>query len=241
VGARVLVLLLAAGFAVAVVPASAADQSVTARNFEFAPNSVTISQGETVTWSNSGGYHNVKFDDGSFTDPPTAIAALWTVSRTFDTPGTFRYYCTAHGGAGGSGMSGTVVVNASGTGTAPGTSPGSGQAPGSDRGPMVSPLSKPKSKAKCLSRRRFRIRLRERRGERLESARVTLNGKPLKVIERRLRGRVRQTAEIDLRGVLKGTYTARIRAVAAGGKVIRGVRVYRTCASKRTPRKPPTL
>ena len=27
---------------------------------------MTVFQGETVTWDNKGGFHNVKFDDGSF-------------------------------------------------------------------------------------------------------------------------------------------------------------------------------
>jgi plastocyanin len=78
----------------------------------FTPSTVTVFQGETVTWNNTGGFHNVKFDDGSYTQPASPQSAPWTVTRTFDTPGSFRYYCQVHGGPGGVGMSGIVNVTA---------------------------------------------------------------------------------------------------------------------------------
>lgn len=108
---RPVLILLAAGSTVAVMPALAADQAVTATSSnQFTPANVTVSQGENVTWTNAGGLHNVKFDDGSFEEPPEPSFSNWTVSSTFNSPGTFRYYCEAHGGPGGAGMSGTVTV-----------------------------------------------------------------------------------------------------------------------------------
>ena len=92
-------------------PADAADQSVTATpGSEFSPESVTVDVGDTVTWNNGGGFHNVRFDDGSFEQPAEPDPSAWTVERTFDTPGTFGYYCELHGGPGGVGMSGIVAV-----------------------------------------------------------------------------------------------------------------------------------
>ncbi len=89
----------------------AANQTVTANpTLTFAPSSVTINTGDTVTWNNVGGTHNVNFDDGSYTMPPAPAAAPWTVTRTFTAPGMFRYYCQLHGGPNGSGMSGIVWV-----------------------------------------------------------------------------------------------------------------------------------
>ena len=88
------------------------NQSVTVSSNVFTPSNVTVFQGETVTWSNAGGFHNVVFDDGSFTQPPSPSSAAWTASRTFATPGSFRYYCQAHGGPNGVGMSGIVNVTA---------------------------------------------------------------------------------------------------------------------------------
>jgi plastocyanin len=103
----------------ALVPSASAlgnNQTVTAQTVgtsnTFTPSTVTVFQGETVTWNNGGGFHNVKFDDGSFTQPPSPSTAAWKVSRTFDTPGSFRYYCQVHGGPGGVGMSGIVNVTA---------------------------------------------------------------------------------------------------------------------------------
>src|SRR3712207_6366841 len=88
-------------------PASAADQTVTATSSNtFTPSTVTINKDEKVTWRNQGGFHNVVFDDGSYTQPSEPSFSAWTVDRTFPNPGTHRYHCGFHG----SSMSGTVVV-----------------------------------------------------------------------------------------------------------------------------------
>jgi plastocyanin len=97
------------------VPASAADQSVSALpSNEWSPDDVTIDMGDTVTWHNEGGVHSVKFNDGSFEDPSQPSSDPWTVQRTFDTPGIFRYVCGLHGSA----MPGVVRVRDA-TGTVP--------------------------------------------------------------------------------------------------------------------------
>ena len=89
------------------VPASAADQTVTAQpSTEWSPDDVTIDLGDTVTWNNAGGIHNVSFNDGSYTQPGQPSSSSWSVERTFDTPGIFRYQCGLHGSA----MAGVVRV-----------------------------------------------------------------------------------------------------------------------------------
>jgi plastocyanin len=104
---------LVGGLLAPAMPALAANQTVTANSTNtFSPSTVTVTQGEMVTWNNTSGVHNVKFDDGSYTMPPSAQAAPWTVSRTFNNVGSFRYYCQLHGGPGGVGMSGIVNVTA---------------------------------------------------------------------------------------------------------------------------------
>ena len=107
---------LGIAFALATAPALAEDQSVTAccapgMGNTFTPRTVTIDPGNTVTWRNQAGFHNVKFDDGSFEQPSEPSFSAWSVRRTFDAPGEFRYFCEQHGGRGGAGMSGTVVVH----------------------------------------------------------------------------------------------------------------------------------
>ena len=91
-------------------PALGANATVNLSGTSFTAANVTVFQGETVTWNNTGGLHNVHFDDNSYVMPSPPQNAPWTRSRTFNAPGTFRYYCEVHGGPGGVGMSGTVTV-----------------------------------------------------------------------------------------------------------------------------------
>ena len=104
-----------------------ANQSVSATTSNaFSPRDVSVNVGESVTWTNSGGFHNVHFDDGF--DQPAEPIDVWPapVVRTFSAPGTFRYVCDAHAGQG---MTGNVTVVSSGA-LPPLPGPGSGPAGG---------------------------------------------------------------------------------------------------------------
>jgi plastocyanin len=84
--------------------------SVSIKDFEFQPRRLTVKAGTTVNWKNDGGSsHTVTADNGSFESPTLGGGA--TFSRKFTKPGTYRYHCAFHGGKGGEGMSGTVVVS----------------------------------------------------------------------------------------------------------------------------------
>jgi plastocyanin len=110
--------------------ALAVDQTVTATpSNDFMEAAVTVDVGDTVTWTNAGGLHNVKFDDGSFEQPADPQSNNWTVSRTFDSAGTFRYYCELHGDRNGVGMSGSVTVNPANTAPSPSPPPGGDTSP----------------------------------------------------------------------------------------------------------------
>lgn len=76
-------------------------------NLTFSPAVLNIEVGDTVTWRNTGGFHNVAADNGSFRNGDASSSA-WTFSQTFNSPGTVRYFCEIHGGTGGSGMSGLI-------------------------------------------------------------------------------------------------------------------------------------
>jgi len=78
-------------------------------NNTFSPADLTVPVGDIVRWTNNGGLHNVVADDGSFTSGSVS-SAIWVFTHTFDTEGEFRYFCAAHGAAGGIGMSGIVRV-----------------------------------------------------------------------------------------------------------------------------------
>ncbi len=76
----------------------------------FSPATLTVNVGDTVTFVNGGGFHNVVADDNSFSIGPSSTA--WSLPVTFTKAGTVNYYCAVHGGPGGSGMSGSITVQA---------------------------------------------------------------------------------------------------------------------------------
>lgn len=82
----------------------------------FSPATLTISAGDTVTFINQGGFHNVAADDGSFRCAQSCIGSggdpsyvLWSSTVTLASPGTLGYHCEIHGAAG-QGMFGTITV-----------------------------------------------------------------------------------------------------------------------------------
>jgi plastocyanin len=85
-------------------PAAVAGDQVTIDNFAFAPATLTVKAGTTVTWTNKDEEpHTVAASDGSFHSPGMGTGATFT--HTFATAGTFDYVCSIHPS-----MHGTVVV-----------------------------------------------------------------------------------------------------------------------------------
>lgn len=81
---------------------------------QFDAATVTVQQGDTVTFTWQGGFHDVVFADGVSSGTPVGIDGT-TFSRTFDAAGTYAYVCTVHESAG---MVGSVIVEG---GAAPAT------------------------------------------------------------------------------------------------------------------------
>ena len=86
----------------------------------FSPQTLDINAGDTVTFLNFGGLHNVVADDGSFRcahgcdndghgGSGAPSSQRWQVSVMFPDAGTFGYFCETHG-APGTGMFGTISV-----------------------------------------------------------------------------------------------------------------------------------
>ena len=100
--------LIALGWWQATAGSRAAASSVSVDDFQFTPAALSVASGDTVTWTLAGGFHSVVADDGSFNsgEPGTGFP----FSHTFNAPGTYRYYCSVHGGPNGSGMSGVITV-----------------------------------------------------------------------------------------------------------------------------------
>ncbi|HZP64870.1 MAG TPA: plastocyanin/azurin family copper-binding protein [Rudaea sp.] len=98
----------------------------------FSPQTVVIDVGDTVTFVNKGGFHNVRADNGSFrcargcdgvgNGSGNPSNSNWLATVTFSHPGTIGYFCETHGKPG-DGMYGTVVVQGAPRADTPGAVP----------------------------------------------------------------------------------------------------------------------
>lgn len=83
--------------------------------YSFAPASIEVAVGETVTWTWDSDSHNVVVADqpadadwrGTEGDASTTYDAGHRYAYTFEVPGTYGYYCNPHRGLG---MEAEVVV-----------------------------------------------------------------------------------------------------------------------------------
>jgi halocyanin-like protein len=77
-------------------------------NFGYAPAAISVDTGTTVTWvwTGLGSSHNVVHEDGDFESRQTAEEGF-EYEFTFESSGTYLYYCTPHRSLG---MKGAVVV-----------------------------------------------------------------------------------------------------------------------------------
>jgi plastocyanin len=113
---------LVAGGALALfaISASAGDFTITATpDRTFDPPTLTINVGDTVTFVNGGGFHNVASDSDSVTEFRCANGCdatggngdaddnAWSGTVEFPTAGTAPFHCEIHGG---SGMTGTITI-----------------------------------------------------------------------------------------------------------------------------------
>jgi plastocyanin len=82
--------------------------TVTLVNFQFQPKVITVSAGSTVRWVNTQGVHAVDSDQDFFKSSILHSGGIFR--HTFNRPGVFPYHCDFHGGPGGIGMAGRIVV-----------------------------------------------------------------------------------------------------------------------------------
>ena len=88
-----------------------ADQTVqVGPGIAFSPSTVTVSAGETVIWDFQA-FHTSTSDTASGPEVwDSGFLSSGTFSHTFQTPGTYPYYCQVHSFPGGTAMNGVVVV-----------------------------------------------------------------------------------------------------------------------------------
>jgi plastocyanin len=212
------------------LPAAAADQTVHAIGAadgeygpipdQFAPANVRIAPGESVTFVNDSGTHNVRFQDGLFTSPATPLLPeAWpspAAKRTFAQSGTYSFLCDMHGALG---MRGSVIV---GTSTTVPTPPKPTQPTVPGPGPTALRIRSVSSKGRRFCNKRSR-RCR-RPGVRFEidlskAGRVTatLARRPLKG-----RGRARRFGGLKFGEVQPGGKELSFRRTSSGRRLTRG-------------------
>ena len=147
---RSLALVLAAAAVAAAVIAGAGDGTtarasanvtITARDFFFSPDAVDVEVGDTVTWTNEQGFHNVKLGDARLNQPGFPSDPAWNPppQRTFAEPGSYTFVCEVHPG-----MTGTVNVGGGEPTPTPTPTPAvppPGSGPGDATPPSISELA----------------------------------------------------------------------------------------------------
>lgn len=75
--------------------ATSSQTKVSISNFAFAPQTLQIAKGTTVTWTNNdSAQHTVTSDTNLFDSGPISNGA--TFNYTFNEAGTFNYHCNVH-------------------------------------------------------------------------------------------------------------------------------------------------
>jgi plastocyanin len=108
-------LLLALAVAFVTGPVSAETYFVeVGPGMTFNPSSLTILEGDTVTWNFLEGNHTTTSNATTGLDAwdSGVVAEGGGFSHTFFTPGDHPYYCAVHSSAGGFAMNGTIIVDA---------------------------------------------------------------------------------------------------------------------------------
>ena len=79
----------------------------------FTPSTLSINQGDTVTWTQASGFHNVNGTQSTFPGNPASFGSgsvaggAWVYSYVFSSPGVYNYHCDPHA----SFMTGSITVS----------------------------------------------------------------------------------------------------------------------------------
>ena len=98
---------------------SSVTHSVLVEDFQFTPQNITITDGDLIEWQWTGDVQHTTTSDAT-SGPDSWDSGLLGLGATYLSPvlsaGLHPYYCIPHGGPGGSGMAGTITVQANCTG-----------------------------------------------------------------------------------------------------------------------------
>ncbi len=122
-------------FVMSATPVRAADQAVAIEDFLFSPQDLTIEVGDTVTWTNLDSVsHTATSTSGPASFDSGFLAIGDTFSFTFDTAGTYEYFCEPHPN-----MIGSITVTAAAATAAPSASAPAVSAPASSAAASMVP------------------------------------------------------------------------------------------------------
>jgi uncharacterized surface protein with fasciclin (FAS1) repeats len=104
---------------------NATNYNIDSGDYYYSPSSLTVNVGDTVSWTNLGGYHNVNFynstiSGNSFNNPvsfissPTGPGLMYT--HVFTVAGSYEYDCSV-GSHAANGMVATITVNGAASNT----------------------------------------------------------------------------------------------------------------------------
>ena len=92
-------------------PSTAINHTITSAGLSWSPSTLNISVGDTVTWINTGGNHNVNGTTTTFPLNPqsfgNSVGTGWTYQFVFTVAGTYNYQCDPHATMG---MNGIINV-----------------------------------------------------------------------------------------------------------------------------------
>ncbi|TSC83501.1 MAG: immunoglobulin I-set domain-containing protein [Microgenomates group bacterium Gr01-1014_16] len=110
----VILVLFTAFFNLPVAQGQTSAATVDIKDDIFSPASLTVDAGTLIRWTSVGNHpHTVTFDTKQFENQNSdTLNTNDSFSFTFNTPGTYPYHCNFHGGSGGVGMSGVIIVKA---------------------------------------------------------------------------------------------------------------------------------
>ncbi len=93
----VMVFVIAAVFAMAMLPSgAAANHQIEVGEYFFNPPTITINVGDTVTWHNGGSLPHTATSNGSAWTSISLPVGSTSTPLAFNTPGTFPYHCALH-------------------------------------------------------------------------------------------------------------------------------------------------
>ncbi|NDA07744.1 MAG: hypothetical protein EBZ21_08335, partial [Flavobacteriia bacterium] len=101
--------------------AFATNHAVSVVNNSYSPATLAIAVGDTVTWTQVNGVHNVNGSTSTFASNPAsfgngaAAGGTWTYQYVFTVPGSYQYQCDPHA----SFMTGSITVTAAATSVTP--------------------------------------------------------------------------------------------------------------------------